>query len=322
MPSLLDLEPKAWSEANFSDCQLGDVRRTRRLVAYAQQMAENPDASTPQQTENWADCKAAYRLFECSEVDFESVTAAHYKRTCSMESGTYLVISDTTEIDYGYKSTRRGLGRLGSVNRRGFFLHSALIVKPHSGTVVGLGAQELFTRSLKKLDRVHFVKGCRRATEAEVWGRVIDRVAPTNHAVKLIHVCDRGADNFDVFAHLQVKGDSWVIRVAQLRRKVRTASGEIDKLDNLLQSLPSQGTYQIYVNANNKQKPRWANVEVKATSITLLRPRESTTRFVKEQDIRKVETNVVEVHEVDPPKGCKAIRWVLYTREPWHRSDY
>jgi hypothetical protein len=83
-------------------------------------MAEKPDASTPRQTESWADCKAVYRMFEQSEVTFEAVTAAHYSRTFHMEPGTYLVISDTTELDYGYKSQRQGLGRLGSEQHRGF----------------------------------------------------------------------------------------------------------------------------------------------------------------------------------------------------------
>ena len=42
--------------------------------------------------------------------------------------------------------------------------------------------------------------------------------------IQFIHVCDRGADNFDVFAHLLLKGDSWVIRAAQLKRRLCTAS--------------------------------------------------------------------------------------------------
>ncbi len=53
-----------WSQRQFGQCQLGDVRRTNRLVQYAHAMANMPEASTPRQTENWADCKAAYDLFK------------------------------------------------------------------------------------------------------------------------------------------------------------------------------------------------------------------------------------------------------------------
>lgn len=315
MVSLRELEPEVWSERQFGTCHLGDERRTRRLVTYARQMAEKPDASTPRQTENWADCKAAYRLFEQQDVTFEAVTAVHYRNTLDSLSGTYLVISDTTEIDFGYQSPRVGLGRLTAKHRRGFFLHSALVVDAQDGQIMGLGAQELFTRSIGKQPRVHRVACRKRASEAEVWGRVIDRIQPTNGDVKLIHVCDRGADNFDVFAHLDVKQDSWVIRAAQLTRKVRQSDGTVAKLNQVLDAAGVIGTYQVYVAANRKQQARWAVVEVRTTSVTLLRPREGSTAFVMDRDIRELESNVVEVREVDPPKGCPPIRWVLYTRE-------
>ena len=315
MPSLHELEPQLWSKLQFGACRLGDKRRTRRLVRYARQMAEKPDASTPRQTESWADCKAAYRMFQQEPVTFEGVTAVHYRRTCNSLRGTCLVISDTTELDYGYKSPRANLGRLTAEHHRGFFLHSALVVDADEGHILGMGAQELFTRSTHKKARVHRVNCRKRPSEAEVWGRVMDRVQPADPYVKLIHVCDRGADNFDVFAHLHVKGDSWVIRAAQLTRKVRQNNGEVAKLRDVLQAAPAIGSYQVYVAANGKQKARWASVEVRVASVTLLRPREGSTAFVMDRDIREIDTKVVEVRETHPPKGSQPIRWVLYTRE-------
>ena len=231
MPTLKELEPELWSELEFGACELGDLRRTRRLIRYARQMAEKPDASTPRQTEGWSDCKAVYRLFGCSHATFEAVTAAHYKRTLQLPPGKYLAIGDTTEVDYGYKSAREGLGPLTAKHRRGFFLHSTLVVDPETRQVMGLGGQELWARSEGKKKRVHRVACRKRPTESDVWGRVIDRVQPTGEGVPLVHVCDRGADHFDVFAHLHKKGDSWAIRAAQLTRKVRTADNTLVKLD-------------------------------------------------------------------------------------------
>lgn len=315
MPLLRELEPELWSELEFGGCQLGDKRRTRRLVRYARQMAEKPDASTPRQTENWADCKAVYGMFKPDEVTFEAVTAVHYRRTLNLGPGTYLAISDTTELDYGYQSRRRGLGRLTAKKHRGFFLHTALVVDAQNRQVVGVGAQELFTRSSQQQPRVHRVACRKRATEADVWGRVMDRVQPSTPAgVRLIHVCDRGADNFDVFAHLQEKGDSWVIRAAQLTRKVRQGD-QVAKLSQVMDSACVLGTYEVYVAANRKQKARWAEVEVRAAEVTLLRPREGSTAFVMDRDIREIQTNVVEVREAHPPKNSEPLRWVLYTRE-------
>jgi hypothetical protein len=315
MPTLKELEPELWSELEFGACELGDLRRTRRLIRYARQMAEKPDASTPQQTEGWSDCKAAYRLFECPEVTFEAVTAAHYERTLKLAPGKYLVISDTTELDYGYKSEREGLGRLTAPDRRGFFLHSALVVDPETRQVMGMGAQELWVRPKGKKKRVHRVACRKRATESEVWGRVIDRVRCRGSGVQFVHVCDRGADNFDVFAHLHAKGDSWVIRAAQLTRKIRTTDNTIVKLGEVMKSAPRLGTYQVYVSTNRNQIARWAQVEVRALSVTLVRPREGSTAFVLDHGIREILTNVVQVQEIDPPKNSTPLQWVLYTGE-------
>jgi hypothetical protein len=315
MPTLKELEPELWSELEFGACELGDLRRTRRLIRYARQMAEKPDASTPRQTEGWSDCKAVYRLFDCPEVTFEAVTAAHHERTLKLAPGKYLVISDTTEVDYGYKSEREGLGSLTATHRRGFFLHSALVVDPETREVMGMGAQELWARPQGKKKRVHRVACRKRPTESDVWGRVMNRVQGTGGPVRLVHVCDRGADNFDVFAHLHEKGDSWVIRAAQLTRKVRIADKSLVKLGEVMKSAPLLGTYQIHVSANCNQTARWAQVEVRALSVTLVRPREGSTAFVLDHDIRELPTNAVLVQEVDPPKNSTPLQWVLYTRE-------
>ena len=99
-----------------------------------------------------------------------------------------------------------------------------------------LGMQELWARAGGKRNRVHRVNCGKRPTESEVWGRVIDEVNGLGPGIQFIHVCDRGADNFDVFAHLYLKGDSWVIRAVPLKRKLRTADGTVLKLDEILAS--------------------------------------------------------------------------------------
>ena len=53
------LETKAWAQQQFAECSLGDKRRTKRLVTMAQQVADNPSASFPEQMEGLKDLKAA-----------------------------------------------------------------------------------------------------------------------------------------------------------------------------------------------------------------------------------------------------------------------
>jgi Transposase DNA-binding len=49
--SSLTLDVSQWAEQQFGTCELGDKRRTKRLVKLATQVATKPDAATPEQTE-------------------------------------------------------------------------------------------------------------------------------------------------------------------------------------------------------------------------------------------------------------------------------
>jgi hypothetical protein len=140
------LDVAAWAEQNFGTCDLGDVRRTRRAVKLAQQMAENPAGSTPTQTETWSDLKAAYRLVDCKHVTFAALAGPHWRQTRAQARGAVLVIGDTTELDFGIHRQVEGLGPTGDGFGRGFFLHNALLVDPVSGQILGLAGQELFYR--------------------------------------------------------------------------------------------------------------------------------------------------------------------------------
>ena len=106
-----------------------------------------------------------------------------------------------------------------------------------------------------------------------------------------------------------------MIRAAQLTRQIRHRN-QVLKLAELLESANVLGSYQVQVGANGKQKERWAEVEVRAAEVTLVRPREGSTAFVMDRDIREITTWVVEVREVRPPEKEPPLRWVLYTREP------
>src|SRR4051794_18047343 len=151
----LTFEVGAWSVEQFGACDLGDRRRTNRLVKLASQAAARPDAMTPQQTERWADCKAAYRLFEQEAVTFDAVVAPHCAATRAVGPGTFLVVNDTTELNFGYNRDLPGTGRVGKTPRgRGFYLHSAMLVSADAGEVIGLAAQDLYVRPLAKVPRV------------------------------------------------------------------------------------------------------------------------------------------------------------------------
>ena len=85
----LAMEISDWAQEQFGTCELGDRRRTKRVIKLAAQAAAMPDASTPKQTEGWGDCKAAYRLFAQEDVTFEALTAPHCAMTRAVPAGTW-----------------------------------------------------------------------------------------------------------------------------------------------------------------------------------------------------------------------------------------
>jgi len=64
-----------WAEEQWSTCDLGDRRRTRRAVALGSTMAEHSDRSLPRQMAGMADMKAAHRLLDSEGVTLEALTA-------------------------------------------------------------------------------------------------------------------------------------------------------------------------------------------------------------------------------------------------------
>ena len=317
--SSLTLNVSQWAEQQFGTCELGDKRRTKRLVKLASHVASKPDAATPKQTENWADCKAAYRLVNQEKVTFNAVIAPHCLLTRAVEPGTWLVLDDTTEINFGCDRELFGVGRVGSNQGRGFFLHSGMIVGAESQEVVGLAAQELYLRPLKKVKRVTSAKRKKKLKrETDVWGRVIDRVGRAPEGARFIHVCDRGADNFDVFCHLLEQKAGWVIRAAQLKRRVRDDANRECSLEDALLGQAVLGSYKMQVPANHDQRARTAHMEIRSARFVMPRPKTGISRYVRDCGVEEIPMGIVETREVNPPPGVTPMRWVLLTSEPVH----
>jgi hypothetical protein len=105
----ITLPTEAWAESQFGECDFGDVRRTRRAVRFAAQIANNSSGSTPSQTVAWNECKAAYRLINCEEVTFNAISRPHWRQTRARTVGHWLLLGDTTQCDFGVKRRVTGL---------------------------------------------------------------------------------------------------------------------------------------------------------------------------------------------------------------------
>jgi hypothetical protein len=284
----------------------------------AEQVAGRPNGSTPDQTESWGDCKAAYRLFDTKEVSFAGIIAPHCAQTrAACQPGEVkLLINDTTEIDYGSARRVSGLGPTGNGSGAGFFLHSAMMIDAAEGRIDGMAGQLLFYRKPKTSKKVASNSQRRDANrESAVWGKLVDQVGAPPPDVKWVHVNDRGADDFEVFCRIHAQQSSCVIRAARLNRKILTEDGRNIPLQTLLKELPCRETLELEVLATDKMAARTAALELRFTKLKMPMPKVLTPWLKKNRPSQALPLHVVELLEPHPPKGVKPLHWVLYTFE-------
>ncbi len=303
-----------WAEQEFADCRLGDRRRTRRLIKVAEQVANDPSASFPDQMKSWGDLKAAYRLFDCEDVTFEAIAGPHWQQTRAVEPGRYLVLDDTTEIDFGYRRDIKGLSKIGNGSGRGFLLHNGLLVEAESQSVIGVAGQTIHYRQPRP-KKENAAQRFKRERESRVWGDVIDQIGQPDEGVQLVHVCDRGADDFEVFCHLLQNNCDWVVRASSLHRHVITPSDDKMPLQEYLRGLPVAGIYELSLRARPGQSARTATLEVRFGRLAMPIPKHKSP-YVKSLDPQPIAMSVVWVREIDAPAGVSPITWVLYTSLP------
>lgn len=309
--STLELDVNVWAEQQFGQCDLGDRRRTRRAVQAAAQFAANPNGSTPKQTESWADCEGTYRLFHEKDVTFQALTAPHFQQTRNCAPGHYLLLGDTTTVDFGVHRKVKGLKPVGDGHGQGFLLHSSLMVTPE-GAVIGMAGQLIYYREPVPENETPRQRLQRAKRESRIWGDVVRQVGPAPAKGRYTHVFDRGADNFEVYCRLVLNPADWVVRAAQLKRIIQTPQGRRMQLRKYLEELPVAGAYALEIPAHHDQKARTAQVEVRFGALILPRPREHS-RFVRRCGIQEIPMFVVEVREANPPANVEPMHWVLLT---------
>ena len=74
-------QKKSFGEMNFGNANLGDKRRTKRLVKLADQMCLRPGGTLPQKLRSPADLQAFYRLMDKDDVTHQAILDARSDRT-------------------------------------------------------------------------------------------------------------------------------------------------------------------------------------------------------------------------------------------------
>lgn len=309
--------PACWAQEQFGFAQLGDKRRNDRLIKVATNLAANPGGTLPRAFPQWAELKAAYRLLDQPQVNFERVIAPHCERTLAgcHQPGEYLIIEDTTLLDFSMRPACEDLGFIGDGRGRGFELHSTLAVRVESwtleqrpeGTLMGLLHQQCRTprpapEGEKRGQRLS------RPRRSDKWAESIKRVGRPPEGTHWIFAGDREADVYEAIDTCVQHNVDLVIRACQDRR---LAEG-MGHLREAVAGGPLLGRTTVEVRSRGGQPARTAIVEVRSARVDLDGPWRPGGALPPLKNI-----GVVEVKEVNAQEGVpEPLHWILLTSLP------
>jgi hypothetical protein len=308
-----------WAVSQFGTAELGDRRRTSRLVRLAAQMASNSSGSIPQQTGSAAEMKAAYRLFDGEGVTHAAVCAPHFAQTRCLASRRPLVflVQDTCELNFTSHAHCQGLGPIGRGDMRGLHQQNVLAVDPQTRRPLGLMYQAHHRWAKRPVGHNRRAKHAVPLEERASywWIQAIQTVGRPPEGVRWVHVGDRAEDVFGVYEAACEAGADWLIR-AMADRHVETPAGP-ERLFAYVRGLPSRAVRTIEFRCPVQKKRRQAELRISAGAVTLL-----PSRFEPAyRDAAPVSCQVLRVWEENPPEGVEPLEWILLTTLPCDTAE-
>lgn len=317
---------QTFGQIHFANAELGDARRTKRLIFTVDSMCRHPGGTLPEKFRSPKDLKAFYRLCGCDDVTHEAILAPHREVVLQQRTGDVLVLHDSTELDYTTHLALEELGQIGNGNRRGYICHNSLAVDPESREVLGLLNQVLHHRAEVPKKETQAQRRERESRESRLW---LQGVEPLPSERQFIDVCDQGADTFEFLAHEYHSGRRFVVRAAYDRAILighDADNGRFDYLRQYASRLPILGKHTVDVTSKliekrpkkkgkiskRLRKNRKARLAVSAAPIRLKPPGKKSGDYANEPLLLWV----VRVWEPHPPKGEERLEWFLLTNEP------
>lgn len=298
---------------NFGAVDLGDQRRTARLIESAAQIAAHPEKPF-NQVFDWNDLRGFYRLCHQETATLQTLQEPHWQltRQAMAKQALVLILHDTSEMDFTEHTALQGAGPIGDGNGRGFLQHNSLAVVPEPKQVLGLAYQQWYTRQEAPKNE-HSSKRKRRERESQLWLRGIEATGRPAQGCRWVDVGDRGADIYEAMVASQAQGHDFLFRVTQNRQVWVTPEREnLTTLRDYACGLASQGRDLVDIPGRGGRAARQAEVELAAAPVWI--PAPSGTRQRAAQPV--VAAWVVRIWEANPPPGVEGLEWILLTSVP------
>jgi|SRR5687768_2719786 len=323
-----DVAPRSALVEEMASGELGDQRLNERRDRLMALLEQHPDTAFPKACADDGEVEALYRFLRNRRVSLTALLEPHLAATHARSAamGEVLVIHDTTDMVFSGETPRAGLAALGK-GRHGFWVHAALAVSA-DGWRAPLGVLSLipFVRKLqapgtRKDERARFEDPDK---ESRYWRDGIAAVRTRcGDAIQAIHVMDRGADSYELFATMLAQEDRFVVRLTHDRPVVTDEGG--GTLHAVMARAAVRCERQVMVaprrvgnrpqQARRKHPPRegrMATVQCAARRLTVQRPQGRQYAHLP----AALAVHVVSVCEVAAPPGEVPVTWRLITTDP------
>jgi Transposase DNA-binding/Transposase Tn5 dimerisation domain len=332
-----------WAEEEFGRADLGDTRRTARLVEIAGSLFEHRAGKVTQTFRAGAEREGAYRLLENRAVLPESLVDAA-GCACARRSRAFpfvVVPVDGTSATLADPHGKKDFGSVGTdkAGARGIKVISAIALSP-AGEPLGLCAQQQWVRQkkTKKGKRRSKRRGRGRAASEMARARARKKARATQkrpveqketqHWIDVIRTTkcrfedeapetrcwfqiDREGDAWPVLRALieQRTTDLFTVRATWNRRVVRS-DGSPTYLRAEVEREAALGCYEVEVPAGKKRQARCAHMEIRTASTTL------DARDQRSDKHYPLALSVVWAREVGTtPLGEEPLDWLLLTNQ-------
>jgi hypothetical protein len=276
---------------------------------------------------DWAATKAYYRMIdqpETSAVTMDNILAPHRQRTARRMMGQKVVLclQDGSELNYTNLDSCTGLGELKAnqtgAKTLGLNLHSTFAVATNGLPLGVLKAQCLAPKAKSADDERKSWQIPIEEKKTFVWiehHRDLVELAGTMPQTKIVDVCDREADFFELFDEQRKTPSVDLLIRAKHNRNIKE---EPFKLFAAVRQSPIQGRIQVPL---PKQSARTKKSKQKARAVRPKRLADLALRHLQIQlpapapyaDRPPVTVELIHAVEENPPANTEAVEWFLLT---------
>jgi hypothetical protein len=312
--------------AELEGLDLGDARLNERARAVFRALAESPSASFAKACDTEKEREGLYRFLRNDNVNWQALLAPHVQSTAQRASAcsAVLALHDTTTVSLAADSD---VNSFISTGKKGMLAHACLLTNgERTRFPLGVAGLEIIERA--KPGKTKTAKGRAKSgsetaklkdKEFDRWARLVDNVEQNLQHANVIHVMDREADCFALFAALAPERQ-FVVRFCKNRSARAIAPGsEWALVRDVLEGAKSfKRPREVFVGKRSKKTAPGANkahpprdsrtalLELSYAPIIIKAP-----RYVDGPD--ELRLTAVRVCERDTPAGETPIEWVLLT---------